>query len=190
MTRGVQRRTDSGDHVRQTRRRLIYSITLTGTGFGAALILTALTLDRPTIAVAGLALCLIALTAFRMAYEQATLHQQRADIGEQQRLVQAERSIFERDTERARRALHDRETELAEGVARDRARLCREIEDERDRMQTDFANKLALKQREAFQKGFEMGENGIGSESSSANVIYLPLGGNGATIMGTGTTHN
>ena len=176
--------------MRQTRQRLIYSITLTGTAAGAALIIKALTHDRPTTAVAGLALCLIALMVFRMAYEQATLQRQRADVGEQQRLVQAERSIFERDTERARRALHDRETELAEGVAQERAALHREIEDERDRMQTEFANKLAVKQREAFQVGFDMGKNGVGSESSFANVVYLPFGGPGATIMGTGTTHN
>lgn len=170
-------------------RRLIYGTTLTSAATGAGIILASLTTSNPTTAVAGLALCFTSLLVFRMVYEQATLRQQRRNASEQERLLQAERSIFERDTERARRELHDREQELAESSERERETLHRQVADERDQLLTECADLKAAWERAAFRKGFEMGENGIGEEIRPADVIYLPFPSQERTIMGTGTTH-
>lgn len=170
--------------------RLIYGTTLIGGAIGAALIASGVRSHDPTTAVAGLSLLFTSLMAFRTTYEQAWLQRSRKTLGDQERLLQAERGVWERDTERTRRELADQERDQMEAIASERETMHRQLEDERDRMHTDFANKKAEMQRAAFQKGFEMGENGIGKESRSADVIYLPFGDGRPTTMAPGTMHN
>jgi hypothetical protein len=169
--------------------RLIYGTTLVGGAIGAALILSGVHTSDPTTAVAGLSLLFTSLMAFRTTYEQVCLRRARKALGNQERLLQAERGVWERDTERTRRELADQEHDQAEAIACEREALHRQLEEERDRMLIDFANKRAELQRAAFQKGFEMGENGIGKEPRSAEVIYLPFSGGRPTTMETGTMH-
>lgn len=170
--------------------RLIYGITLVGGAIGAALILSGVRSNDPTTAVAGLSLLFTSLMAFRTTYEHAWLQCARKALGDQERLLQAERGVWERDTERTRRELADQERDQEEAIACEREALLRQVEEERDRMLIEFANKRAELQRAAFQKGFEMGENGIGKEPRSADVIYLPFSGKMPTTMETGTMHN
>lgn len=170
--------------------RLIYGITLTGGTAGAGIIIVSVRDTDPSAAVAGLALLFVSLMAFRTTYELVSLQRTRAALGDEQRLVQAERGVVERDIERARREFADQERDHMTAISLERETLRRQIADERDRMLTEFANKRAELQRDAFRKGFEMGENGIGEEARSAEVIYLPFKGERAATIGTGTTHN
>lgn len=168
----------------------MYTATLMSAGAGAALVIGGVATHVPTTAIAGLSMLFPALMAYRMIYEQASLRDARKDVSNRERLLQAERAVLEGDTERTRRGLDDQERDHHAAVAREREALHLDTEAERDRMATEFANQKAEWQRAAFRKGFEMGKFGVGQESRSAEVIYLPFGMDRATTMETGTMHN
>lgn len=170
--------------------RLVYGITLLGGAVGAATIVQSLHSGDPTTAVGGLAVLFTCLMTFRTVYEQASLRRARRALGDQERLLQAERGVLERDTDRTRRELADQEREQAATLASERAELREAVEAERDRMNTKYANKKAEWQRSAFRKGFEMGQSGVGKEARDAEVIYLPFSADRPTTMETGTMLN
>lgn len=170
--------------------RLIYGTSLIGGATGAGIIAGGLHSDDPTAAVAGLALLFVSLMAFRMVYEQVSLRRSRKALSTQERLLQAERGVLERDTERTRRELADQERDQSAAIDCERAALYRQVEEERDRMSIEFANTRAELQRAAFRKGFQMGEEGIGKEVRAADVIYLPFGAERPTSMESGTMLN
>jgi hypothetical protein len=168
--------------------RTIYGITtavvLTGLGAVAYCVDTNRVLD----AIGSLTLFIAGVIAFRMAWEIDVLHRRRMRLAAQERLLEAERGVFERDSERARRELADQERASREAFRVKRTELLRQVDRERDMMRTENDNNKSRWERAAFRKGFEMAENGIGVESHPAEVIYLPFGSQAETIMGTGTT--
>lgn len=176
--------------MRQSSLRLIYGITLMSAGAGTSLVAGGVATNNPTTAIAGLSVLLVAFMAFRLIYEQTSLRRARQRIGDGERLLQAERGVLEGDIERTRRELDDQERDHIAAIANEREALRLDVEAERDRMLTEFANKKAAWQRAAFRKGFEMGEFGVGNESRSAEVIYLPFGIDSSTTMETGTMLN
>lgn len=167
--------------------RTIYGITtaviLTGLGAVAYCVNT----NRVLGAIGSLTLFIAGVIAFRMAWEIDVLHRRRMRLASEERLLVAERGIFERDTEHARRTLEDEERATREHFRIRRAELLRQIENERDEMRARYDNERAKVQRAAFRKGFEMAAKGVGVDSAPADVIYLPFVASGETIMGTGT---
>lgn len=161
------------------------AIVLAGLGGVAYCVAT----DRPLGAIGCLALFLVGIISLRTAWEIDVLQRRRMRLAGQERLFEAERGVFERDTERARRELADQDRAMREALDAERTKMRRELDTERDKLETEFANKKALWQRQAFTKGFETGQNGIAPEARHADVIVLPVGANAPTIMGTGTTN-
>lgn len=144
---------------------------------------------RPDGAIGSLALFLVGVIAFRMAWEIDVLQRRRMRLAAEERLFEAERGVYELDVDRARHELADEERALMQKLNVERATLYRQLDDDRDRMQIEFDAKRAAIRNAAFAKGFEMGENGIAADPRNADVIVLPVGANAPTIMGTGTTH-
>jgi hypothetical protein len=169
--------------------RLAYSTTITAALAGLGAIAYCVAHNRPTLAIGSLAAFLVAVIAFRMVWEIDVLHRRRMRLAAQERGFEADRGVFEQDKERAMRDLTDRERAMRDQATIERKNLRREIEAERDRLETDLANKKALIERKAVQLAFQMAENGIAEEQRPADVIVLPVGQNAPTIMGTGTTH-
>lgn len=169
--------------------RTIYAATLTTTIAGLGAIAYCVVTSRPTGAVAGLAVFLLGLICFRMSYEVDSLQRRRDSLANQERLLQAERGVFERDTERARRELADQDRATHETLNAERDKADRQLTQQRDAMVTEFANHRAKLERAAFAKAWDMCKNGVAPEHRSADVIVLPVGTNAPTIIGTGTSH-
>lgn len=169
--------------------RTIYGITsaiiLAGLGATGYCVFT----HRPDGAIGSLALFIVGVIGFRMAWEIDILHRRRMRLAEQERLFEAERGVYDRDVDRARHELAAEEREMALKFNIERAAVYRQLEEERDKMQIDFDAQKAKIRNAAFAKGFEMGENGIAAEPRNADVIVLPVGANSPTIMGTGTAN-
>lgn len=161
------------------------AIVLAGLGATAYCVIT----HRPDGAIGSLAAFLVGVIAFRMAWEIDVLHRRRMRLAEQERLFEAERCLYDNDVARARRELADEEHAMHTRFNIERALLYRRIDEERETMDTNLANKRAAIQRAAFKKGFEMGKNGVAADARNADVIVLPVGDNAPNIMGTGTTN-
>lgn len=184
----MQQPRDSGDTLKRVWRTIYgttLAIVLAGLGATTYCVFT----HRPDGAIGSLALFLVGVIAFRMAWEIDVLHRRRMRLATEERLFEAERGVHERDVDRARHELADEERAMVHKLNVERATLHRQLDDERDQLQIEFDAKKAAIRNAAFAKGFEMGENGIAAESRNADVIVLPVGANAPTIMGTGTTH-
>lgn len=169
--------------------RTIYAATSALTLAGLGGVVYCVATDRPLGSIGCLAFLIIGAQAFRMVWDMQTLHKRRMKLADQERLFEAERGVYERDVDRARHELATEERAMTQKFNIERATLYRQIDDERDQMQTDFDAKKAALRNAAFKKGFEMGQNGIAAEPRNADVIVLPVGANSPTIMGTGTTN-
>lgn len=169
--------------------RLAYGTTISGALAGLAAIAYCVAHDRPTLAIGSLAAFLVAVIGFRMVWEIDVLHRRRVHLAEQERTFVAERGVFESDKERTLRELTDQERAMTDSFTIERKQLLVELADERDRLETDLANKKALIERKAVRLAFEMAKNGIAAEQRPADVIVLPVGENAPTIMGTGTAN-
>jgi hypothetical protein len=169
--------------------RTIYGITGAVALAGLGLIGYSVITHRPDGAIGSLALFLVAVIGFRMAWEIDVLQRRRMRLVGQERAFEAERGVFDRDMERTLRDLADQERAMRDTFSIERRQLRAELDAERDQMETDFANRKGLIERHAFRKAFEMAQNGIATEQRPADVIVLPVGENAPAMMGTGTTN-
>lgn len=161
------------------------AIVLAGLAATAYCVLT----HRPDGAIGSLALFLVGVIGFRMAWEIDILHRRRMRLAEQERLFEAERGVYDRDLERARRDLADTERVMRKAADAERCKIRDDLDAERDRMEIDFANKKATLERRAYALGFKLGQTGVLPEQRHADVIVLPVGEHAPTIMGTGTAN-
>ncbi|MFC1420817.1 hypothetical protein [Streptacidiphilus cavernicola] len=169
--------------------RAIYAAALTVTTAGLGATADCVLTSRPDGAIGSLALFIAGVVAFRMAWEIDILNRRRVSLTTQERLFEAERGVYERDIDRARHDLAAEEHALRKQRSADRAALCEQLAEERDKMQVEFDAKKTEIKKAAFKMGWQMRENGVATEHRNADVIVLPVGTNAPTIMGTGTSH-
>ncbi|MEZ0090067.1 hypothetical protein [Streptacidiphilus sp. EB129] len=178
---------------------IVYSLIGVAILGSVALLGCSIALNSEPLGLTGVALCVLAIAAFRFANdigwlktERASLHDRHAAVQQEELRVHARAAILENQTQQALREMDEVERRRTEALETERAALHAQIEAEREALLCDIEAKRSAIREDGVRIGHMLGVRGITFDAveSHTNVITLPVGEARATTMGEGRIHN